>query len=462
MRRVNNTIRFAICAVVILILVGCGEKTVAVRSRLKNELDTIAVVDCHEHQRKPVVDYPYNFYSLVSNSYFNWDIPHSLPGGLDQNLVRQGDLDELWKEYGSAIDLHRATTFYDQFRRGFQVLYGYDELYFTREGVQRLSGEIRKRYQEYDSWFDEAFKRAGFDIMLLDQWWDTFNLDIDTRYFALVFRINTLVMAVTGAPETIHYDNKVFYKLAEDNGFPMNTLDEYLAFCDYLIRQNLEYHAVALKNSLAYVRPLTYEQVTEARARDLFTKPYENRSGAENTELEDFMFHWIIEKSIEVDLPVQIHTGYGASVLENGRPSKLNNLFVSYPRATFILFHGGYPWTGEYIALAKRFPNVYLDLVWLPQISREAAVRTLDELLDCVPYNKIFWGGDCHLIEEAAGSLEIARDVVAEVLAARVGRGLMTEEVARDIGLKIFRENAVRIFNLEVKLGRSFEMSGSR
>ena len=111
---------------------------------------------------------------------------------------------------------------------------------------------------------------------------------------------------------------------------------------------------------------------------------------------------------------------------------------------------------------AKRFPNVYLDLVWLHQISREAAVRTLDELRDCVPYNKIFWGGDCHLIEEAAGSLEIARDVVAEVLAARVGRGLMTEEVARNIGLKIFRENVVRIFNLEVKLGRTFETSGSR
>ena len=47
-------------------------------------------------------------------------------------------------------------------------------------------------------------------------------------------------------------------------------------------------------------------------------------------------------------------------------------------------------------------------------------------------YNKFFWGGDCHFIEETAGSLEIAKDVVAEVLANRVGRGLLSEDLARE------------------------------
>ena len=109
------------------------------------------------------------------------------------------------------------------------------------------------------------------------------------------------------------------------------------------------------------------------------------------------------------------------------------------------------------MALAKRFKNVYLDLVWLPQISLEAAVRALDEMLDCVPYNRIFWGGDCHFIEESAGSLEIGRDVVAQVLARRVNRRLMTEDVARDVALKIFRENAIQVFKLQEKLGREFK-----
>jgi len=77
-------------------------------------------------------------------------------------------------------------------------------------------------------------------------------------------------------------------------------------------------------------------------------------------------------------------------------------------------------------------------------------------MLDCVPYNKIFWGGDCHLIEESAGSLEYAKDVVAEVLAARVHRGILTEDLAMEITDRIFRENAIEFFDLVKRPGREF------
>jgi len=134
----------------------------------------------------------------------------------------------------------------------------------------------------------------------------------------------------------------------------------------------------------------------------------------------------------------------------------LNNLFLKYPGAKFVLFHGGFPWTGEFAALGKMFPNVFLDLVWLPQISREEAVHALDVMLDCVPYNKFFWGGDCSLIEESTGSLEFAKDVVSEVLANRVERGLLTEDLAFKIIDRIFRENAIEVFKLKQRLDRDF------
>ena len=194
-------------------------------------------------------------------------------------------------------------------------------------------------------------------------------------------------------------------------------------------------------------------------AKNLFTKPSESLTGDEAKTIQDYLFHWIIKKSIEYDLPFQIHTGYLAgdpNYLENSNPLKLNNLFVKYPKAKFVLFHGGYPWTSEFIAMGKMFPNVYLDLVWLPQISREKAVLALDEMLDCVPYNKFFWGGDCAFIEESTGSLEFAKSVVAEALSKRIARGLLTEDVAFDIVKRILRENAIEVFNLEQKLGRKF------
>lgn len=148
----------------------------------------------------------------------------------------------------------------------------------------------------------------------------------------------------------------------------------------------------------------------------------------------------------------EILAGNG-NTLDNGKPVKLNNLFLQYPQAKFILFHGGFPWTVEYAALGKMFPNVYLDLVWLPQISREEAVNVLDVMFDCVPYNKFFWGGDCGLIEESVGSLEFAKDVVSEVFAKRVARGLLTEDPALEIVDRIFRENAIEVFKLQEKLG---------
>ena len=76
-------------------------------------------------------------------------------------------------------------------------------------------------------------------------------------------------------------------------------------------------------------------------------------------------------------------------------------------------------------------------------------------MFDCVPYNKLFWGGDCAFIEESTGSLEFGKGVVAEVLAARIERGLLTEDVAREIIRRIFRENAIEVFQLEKRLGRS-------
>jgi predicted TIM-barrel fold metal-dependent hydrolase len=190
-------------------------------------------------------------------------------------------------------------------------------------------------------------------------------------------------------------------------------------------------------------------------AKSLFDRPSSSLSPAEAKKIEDFMFHWIIRQAIKYDLPIQIHTGYLAgngNVLDNGQPGKLNNLFLKYPDAKFDLFHAGFPWTDEFSAMGKMFRNVYLNIVWLPQISREKAVSALDVMFDCVPYNKFFWGGDCGLIEESTGSLEYAKDVVSEVLAKRVERNLLTEEVALDIVDRIFRENAIEVFKLEGRL----------
>ena len=201
---------------------------------------------------------------------------------------------------------------------------------------------------------------------------------------------------------------------------------------------------------MAYGRTLEYENVSKERAEQLFNRSQLNSE--ENKALQDYVFHYILDRAAKYNLPVQIHTGYLAgngNQLDNGKPTKLNKLFLQHRDTRFDLFHGGFPWTGEFVALGKMFPNVYLNLVWLPQISKERAIVTFDEMLDCVPYNKIMWGGDCHLIEESVGSLEFGKQVICEVLAKRIQKGQMDTESAKKIISAVLRDNAVQLFNLK-------------
>lgn len=441
-----------------LLITRCSVYESPVYQKIRYHADSIKVINTHEHQHLPQEygDYKFRFYHLIAASYLASDVSSAGANGYDWKLMDSLSLDKLWGIYGEALNFTRATSYYSQFVKGFRKLYDFKDLYFTKENIGSLSAQIENNYKNYNSWFDNAFHKAGFEIMFLDQYWKPFNTEINEHYFALAFNINSLIESSGRRPDK-SAEPSALYQEADKDGFRINNLGDYLAFCDHLFKKNIAQKAVCIKNSQAYSRTLFYEDVPFEEASLLFDKPSAKLSIAEVKKIEDFMFHWIIQKSIEYDLPIQIHTGYLAgngNVLDNGQPIKLNNLFLKYPKAKFILFHGGFPWTGEYAALAKMFPNVYLDLVWLPQISREEAVNAIDVMLDCVPYNKFFWGGDCGLIEESAGSLIFAKDVVSEVLAKRIKRGLLTESLAIEIVDGIFRENALKVFNLKKVLGR--------
>lgn len=345
------------------------------------------VINTHEHQHWPEEygDHTFCLYHLFHESYLMSDIVSAGGYRLDLDVIDTLSLDALWDSLGEALNYTRNTSYYSHFIKGFQKLYDFNELYFTKTNIPFLSLEIEKNYSDYRSWFDASFHKAGFELMFLDQYWNPFNTEIDERYYALVFHINPLVMQVSSRPSAGDKFSPVYEKALEE-GITINALEDYLEFCDHLFQKNLDHKAVCVKNSLAYSRSLDFEDVPYEVARDLFDKPSANLTGEEAKKIQDFMFHWIIQKSIEYDLPIQIHTGYLAgngNVLDNGKPVKLNNLFLKYRNAKFVLFHGGYPWTSEYAAFGKMFPNVYLDIVWLPQISREEAVHALDEMFLC-------------------------------------------------------------------------------
>lgn len=439
--------------------------------RLKSFIDGIKVVDIHEHigldtaslegSRYQNIGHMFsakdvNFYSILASDYLPGDLVSAGAPPVPIDQVLAGDLNGLWKTYGPYMEFCRNTTYYAQLVDTFRLLYGFEEPYFTEANIAKLSQSIAKNYHHKQQWVAKAFEKAGFDIMILDQSWDQFKTATDFPRFVPIMRIDQYMMAIghreeyqkTGADPR----NNPFFEARKEE-FGIHTLDDYLAFADRWYRI-FSAKAVGAKCRMAYLRSLDFEDVPLDRARSLFAKPSSSLTAAERKSLEDFMFHWSVQKLADYDLPLQIHTGYTAgnrAQLDNGQPLKLLNVLQKYPNEKFLLLHGAYPRYKELGAMAKSFPNVYVDLVWIPQLSRHAAVEALNEWLDSVPYNKIFWGGDEKNIDSAAGSLELGRSVVAEVLAGRVDAGLMTEDVARDVAVKLFRDNAIAVYKLKTK-----------
>ena len=131
----------------------------------------------------------------------------------------------------------------------------------------------------------------------------------------------------------------------------------------------------------------------------------------------------------------------------NSNPELLVNLFMEYHEAKFDIFHGGWPYCSQLSALAKNFPNVYVDMCWMHIISPSRSRSALHEWLDEVPANKILgFGGDFLCVEGAYGHAVIARDNIAWVLTRKVEEGDMKVDEAKKYAQWILRENAQALF----------------
>ncbi|MFN2127559.1 MAG: hypothetical protein ACK2TU_06835, partial [Anaerolineales bacterium] len=226
---------------IISLLFSCQLPADHSESVIRKAIDNIVVINTHEHQRSPheLNTEKYNFYHLLEVSYLQADVRSAGAPGFGRDKLDSLDADDLWGGYGQGLDYSRTTSYYSHFIKGFQKLYGLEDLYFTKENVTWLSSQIEENYEDYAKWFGKAFKEAGFELMFNDQYWNPYNCDINRKYFALVFHINPLVMEVSNKPEP-DAEKKNIYKQAEIDGFTINNLDDYLVYCEYLFTKNVE------------------------------------------------------------------------------------------------------------------------------------------------------------------------------------------------------------------------------
>jgi hypothetical protein len=133
----------------------------------------------------------------------------------------------------------------------------------------------------------------------------------------------------------------------------------------------------------------------------------------------------------EAGIPVLVHTG--TSVFPGARnvyadPLACDDVAVDFPATPLVLCHAGRPlWYDTAFFLARRHPNVHLDLSGIPPGRLLDVLPRLDEIAD-----KLIWGSDW----PSMGVTSMRRNV-EQFLALPLG-----DEVRR----KILFENAARLF----------------
>lgn len=161
----------------------------------------------------------------------------------------------------------------------------------------------------------------------------------------------------------------------------------------------------------------------------------------QNNPLNNYLMLSQMLAAGELGLVCCVHTGYWNDYRELN-PSGLLPFIREHHFHRIDLYHVGYPYVREAIMLGKVWPGVRMNMAWTYLISRRFAFDALDEMLEMLPDNKIFgFGGDYYVVEKVFGHLCMARETIAEVLAAKIERGEMTLERALEHGRKMLSDN---------------------
>lgn len=255
------------------------------------------------------------------------------------------------------------------------------------------------------------------------------------------------------------------YNLERVSGKNIYNLKSYIDALDTFIDRQIKNGVVAFKwHFFSYMRPFSFELADPFEAEKALNKilllPMRGATGSavsvgfdEMKPLHNYLQHHIVEKAIEYNVPIQIHTGtFGGTMgghLEYSNPTLLTDIFKRYPQVDFNILHSSFPYQKEAGELARIFPNVYVNAAWMDTLSPMAFKDSMKEWLTYIPLNKIIaFGSDQFGVFLTYASAENFRDLMAGVFAELYEEGWMNREEIRFAEKRIFHDNVLELYNL--------------
>lgn len=434
-----------------------GECNMTIDNKLYDEISnaifSLPIFDTHEHliaeedRRKSNLDF-----SLFFMMYAGTDLRNS--GMKEEDYLafqdKKVDLEKKWNYFSEHWKNIKNTSYSKVILEAVNGLYGYEDI--NEENYVQLSEKIKKTSGL--NWYDKVIKESNVKKILnhLENIWQADIKIIKRPEFKPVIHVDDIICLC--CREDVFALEKKFNK-------NIYKLQDLLDILDSIFAKKEQENYKAFKIALAYMRSIIFDEVTFYEADKIFSNIFKLKSYGylekkdfiskdDLKPFQDFLVHYLIQKAIEYDLPVQIHTGIFENLWNdvlNSNPAFLINLFMKYRNCNFDIFHAGYPYSDQLIAISKQFPNVYFDLCWIVDISPALYKRVLNLLLEIIPSNKIFgFGGDYMFIEGLYGSQKIVRRAIADLLYEKIDQKYFKFDEAIEFAKKILYLNPKALY----------------
>lgn len=409
-------------------------------------IEKAVLIDTHEHLPKEA-DFVASPPDVLTDLFGNYVTADLVVAGAAQDAVKRltdasdPDIRARFAPIAKAWECCQYTGYGEAVRTIAQRFYGVEEITLkTLEQAQQKAAQWRRPGTR-----KEVLQQAGIDHVQIDDFsWkclpDTSGAEFFLYDLSWVNFCNGEIK-----PKELHAETGIEVRDLETLRAAMSALFAKYGHC-----------AIAVKSQHAYSRTLRWEERDDTEASHILDKVLaaQEVTEAERCLLGDWCTARGVELATEYNLPFKIHTGYYAGhssmPVERIPAGHLCGLLRRYPNAKFVLMHIAYPYSEEMIALAKHYPNVWVDMCWAWSINPFAATDWVRRFIHAVPANKLFgFGGDSwNPLASVAYALQ-ARQGLTRALEAELADGLLTEPQALALAERFLMTNQQECFDIE-------------
>ena len=416
---------------------------------LRAYIETIPIIDCHDHSGEEAPKYTDAIVALTSG-YFHDDVSSAV-GEADRWILEDTtrSLEARWPIFERAWNRTKFTGYGLVTRMAMKEFYGEDEL--TLASLQRIQEKLLDFTD--DAFTTSVLEKAGIQVRITDNWPDVKKI-VDGS-FKMPPR-SKLAISLPAYHAICSYEEA--QALISPTGRLVTSLEGYVRACREVFEIVKDFGAVCFKDQSAYTRSIGYGSPSQSQAEEAFNwmmaNPRRKLSYPDgNRPLGDFLFHEFMRMAKEMDLPVQLHTGHMAGTwndIRKARAIHLLSMLELHKEVRFDLFHLNWPYDGDILYLGKNFPNVSIDFCWGHIIDPVYAQRMIPQILGAVPHGKVHGYGSDHFgnLERSWAHSQIARDNIAIGLSEMVEIEYIDLEEAKEIAQAWLFDNPNEYFRL--------------